>query len=1210
MRKKLLTMLLAAAMVVTLPGVGTIGAPSSEAADESMEAQKDDEDPFVDDPIFEEPDELSIFGSADGVEHYSVLKGDSVKLAVGLRAEMDGYKPKEGTVEYQWYKETTHWETDPFDEESQIEVTDETALSDEKKDSVTVTYGESENGSLKFFCKITYQLDVDEGDPYYDQTMEEKVCFSVDGEYEPFRLGTVDDINIQEGEVGDSRAIRCEIIENSNNEVYGCTVDPEKASFQWYQIIGDEEKTLSGETTESLVRKVTEKPQFYYCKATVPVIKGEGANAREFSYVSTSDRLTLKMYSLFEFTESEMTLNGIQGEKITLLAETRNSDYADTLINDEDYKISYAYQWYTVYEGEDGIEVTDTYNCKEKNCTATIQESEVTYFCEVTCTMSKGNSVYSETMNGPRITVSPEAPFFAYADLDNEAESTTLYELAGYEAELKVTPIVNMDREWDNDGELIDEHPKYEITGGYKYQWEKGYYKSKEDREEDILSWKAIDGATSDTFKTKVLLSSDIESYRCAVTGAVDLDDEGTLDYTAYAEYNVHIVSVVLGDITKSEEYCDTGDEIELTANPYIYSEEDDEKVSQGTFYGYTFDLNDDSVQYTWEELKDSEEGEVWVTISGATGQTMKRKVDGSDVRFRLLGTAEKDGQRYSYTFTAEAIKLDENLPVSINFYQGEGSKRENITDHTRPVPYGTQVVLEAEPSYETDIVSDFSVKGYQWYVYDKAKDQYVQLQGKTQNKLSVTVDKYTEYQCCITANATFDEKTREITVEKDCIVAVDNQLKVNLLAIDATGKSVTSATKGQIRLFVTVYAKDMTGIKPEWYYYDSMENPYIDMPDVKGFVYSVDMENAKTAYGVKVIDRYGNNVEEEYRLPEEDDPGLTAEVWENAAGKLVAGKQLVVGQETGDSIDISLYAFLPEKTGALRIYSSEAEDPVGPSGIDPNCYVYDSNGYFVRYEDDYYGSYNFDFIYLCEKGVPIYFLLGRNDAEYYMNVAYMDMEHIHAYDPGTDTCLICGENKTPSKPAGTDNKQTQQPQTQQPQEQTQPAVKAGQKIQLKKQGTFKVTDPDPKKAEVTFVKPANAKAAKIKVPASIKQGGVTYKVTKLDPKAFKGNKKVKEIDLGKNITKVDNKAFSGCTKLKKVTVRSGKIKFGKFLFKGCGSFKTLDIKAKKLAKNSFAKKSLSGMPKNAVVKVPKGTAKYYKNILKNSGKPKSVKIK
>ena len=99
----------------------------------------------------------------------------------------------------------------------------------------------------------------------------------------------------------------------------------------------------------------------------------------------------------------------------------------------------------------------------------------------------------------------------------------------------------------------------------------------------------------------------------------------------------------------------------------------------------------------------------------------------------------------------------------------------------------------------------------------------------------------------------------------------------------------------------------------------------------------------------------------------------------------------------------------------------------------------------------------------------------------------------------------------------------------------------------------------------VTLTK-VTAKGSTVKIPVTVEENGKTYKVTKIAPNAFKGNKKIKKVVIGGNVTQIGKKAFAGCSGVKKVV-----------------------IDAKSLKK--VGKKAFSGIPENAVIKI-KGNAK------------------
>ena len=107
-----------------------------------------------------------------------------------------------------------------------------------------------------------------------------------------------------------------------------------------------------------------------------------------------------------------------------------------------------------------------------------------------------------------------------------------------------------------------------------------------------------------------------------------------------------------------------------------------------------------------------------------------------------------------------------------------------------------------------------------------------------------------------------------------------------------------------------------------------------------------------------------------------------------------------------------------------------------------------------------------------------------------------------------------------------------------------------------------------------------------ITVPATVKIDGVTYKVTAIEKNAFKNNKKIKKVTIGKNVTNVGKNAFYGCSKLKTITIKS------------------TELTAKKIGSKAFSK-----LPKNVTVKLPKKKFKTYKSLLIKKGVNKKAKF-
>ena len=108
-----------------------------------------------------------------------------------------------------------------------------------------------------------------------------------------------------------------------------------------------------------------------------------------------------------------------------------------------------------------------------------------------------------------------------------------------------------------------------------------------------------------------------------------------------------------------------------------------------------------------------------------------------------------------------------------------------------------------------------------------------------------------------------------------------------------------------------------------------------------------------------------------------------------------------------------------------------------------------------------------------------------------------------------------------------------------------------------------------------------------IVIPSTVKISGKNYKVTAIAKNAFKGNKKLTKVTIGKNVNKIGASAFQKCSKLKSIIIKSTK------------------LTNKKVGKNAF-----KGINKKATFKVPKNKVKAYKKIVKAKGAGKNVKVK
>ncbi len=113
------------------------------------------------------------------------------------------------------------------------------------------------------------------------------------------------------------------------------------------------------------------------------------------------------------------------------------------------------------------------------------------------------------------------------------------------------------------------------------------------------------------------------------------------------------------------------------------------------------------------------------------------------------------------------------------------------------------------------------------------------------------------------------------------------------------------------------------------------------------------------------------------------------------------------------------------------------------------------------------------------------------------------------------------------------------------------------------------------KYGKVEVVGLVNKNHKKVKIKNTVAFADKKYKITSIAKKAFKNNKKIKSVVIGKNVTKIGSKAFYNCKKLNKVVIKSKKLK--------------------KVGKKAFFKK---GKEKVKFV-VPKNIKKAYKKLFK-----------
>ncbi|PWM04890.1 MAG: hypothetical protein DBY03_03080 [Clostridiales bacterium] len=185
-------------------------------------------------------------------------------------------------------------------------------------------------------------------------------------------------------------------------------------------------------------------------------------------------------------------------------------------------------------------------------------------------------------------------------------------------------------------------------------------------------------------------------------------------------------------------------------------------------------------------------------------------------------------------------------------------------------------------------------------------------------------------------------------------------------------------------------------------------------------------------------------------------------------------------------------------------------------------------------------------------------------------SVPLADPSAVPTKAPGTPATPAPSSALTPA-PA---SEQSKQPQA----SESQKSEPKGSK--LKKNGNkYMVTSASKKTPTIKYTGSSDKTKKKVIIPKTVTIDGVEYKVTSIGKKAFRNNKSLKEVVIGKNITKIETKAFYGCKNLRKVT------------------FQTTTLSKKSVGKNAFGK-----INNRASYLIPSEKLKKYKRWLKKRG--------
>lgn len=179
-------------------------------------------------------------------------------------------------------------------------------------------------------------------------------------------------------------------------------------------------------------------------------------------------------------------------------------------------------------------------------------------------------------------------------------------------------------------------------------------------------------------------------------------------------------------------------------------------------------------------------------------------------------------------------------------------------------------------------------------------------------------------------------------------------------------------------------------------------------------------------------------------------------------------------------------------------------------------------------------------------------------------------------------------------------------------------SIKKSFKISVKKGKTYtvngykyKITNANTTgSGTVSVTGNTNAKKTMLVIKDTVTIGGVSFKVTAVSTNAFKGFKKLKSVEIGKNVKTIGRAAFYGCTSLKKVKIKSAKLTtIGKKAFAGCRKLSSFVIKSAKLKKSSVGESAFKGIYAKCTFKVPASKKSSYKSIFIARGAGRKIKV-
>ncbi|WP_394910613.1 leucine-rich repeat domain-containing protein [uncultured Robinsoniella sp.] len=97
----------------------------------------------------------------------------------------------------------------------------------------------------------------------------------------------------------------------------------------------------------------------------------------------------------------------------------------------------------------------------------------------------------------------------------------------------------------------------------------------------------------------------------------------------------------------------------------------------------------------------------------------------------------------------------------------------------------------------------------------------------------------------------------------------------------------------------------------------------------------------------------------------------------------------------------------------------------------------------------------------------------------------------------------------------------------------------------------------------VQVIAPINNKKTKLTIPDTVKLNTYNFTVTSIAKNAFKSNKKLQSVNIGKYVTSIGDRAFYNCSALTSVKFGNKVNEIGKAAFRGCSNLKKVKLPTK-----------------------------------------------